>query len=104
MELLLVAIGIFIILAMAGNKQVRGDKKNGEFFSFMVGSLALFPLLSGLGFLYPPSTSLVPNHSLLIPMWMFAGVISIKSTGPIKVMSRVAWVAFMTYVIMGSFM
>lgn len=99
MELMLVLIGLFMVLAYVSNKDLSEKKENKEVFTFLFMG-ALYFILCGLGFLFPAA----PLHTnYLMPFFVGCAAVTANSKGPTKVISRVAWVSILAYIIMGSF-
>ena len=102
MDLMLVIIGLFILAAIVKNKDLSDNEENKDVFGFLTGTV-LFLTLGGLGFLFPASTSVFPNHSFLLFFLAGSAAITAASKDRSKVMSRILWVAVLTFIIMGSF-
>ena len=98
-----VFIGLFILFALYKNKELSRKDKNGdhnELYIFLIMSLVFNLVLCGLGFLYP-ARSTIQQTNFLVPVWFFMTAVTVSSNGPIRVISRICWVAFTAYVIMG---
>jgi len=97
-----VVIGLFIFAAIIGNKELTRKEENKEKLSFLT-LVVLLLILGGLGFIFPASTSNNPNHAFLMFFVGGSAAVSLSSKGIPKVISRIAWVARLSYVILGSF-
>jgi len=99
-----VFIGIFFLACITNNKEWKKEG-NSDIYLFLTGGpFILVPILMGLGFIFPLRMSMFPNHSLLWPFQIFCAALTAFSKGTVKVISRIAWVAVLAYIIMGSFM
>ncbi len=95
-------IGLFILAAVVKNKDFEKEefKEKRNFLTIST----LFLILGGIGFLFPPSTHIFPNQSLLVFFLAGCAAMTIGSEGPGMLLTRIAWVTLLTFVIMGSFM
>lgn len=102
MDLALVIIGLFLIAAYLKNKDLSEKEENKEMFAFLfMGGFWL--LLGGLGFIMKSSMANVPSASFLMMFVVVAAAATICTTGTPKIISRVAWVSVLAFIILGSF-
>lgn len=100
MEPMLVLMGLFILVAVVRNKELSENKEALGFMTMVI----LLLILPGIGFLFPASTSLFPNYSFVLFFLAMSAAITISAeSGPIRVITRVAWVSVLVYIIFGSF-
>ena len=95
-----------MLAAFSSNKELTRKDENGdhsEVYVWLVMSLVLNLVLCGLGFLYPARAT-IHQTNFLFPLWFFTAAVTATTKGTIKVISRIMWVAFLAYVVMGSFM
>lgn len=102
MELLLVIIGLFIFAAVLRNKELTKKEENQEELAFLTVTILML-ILGGLGFLFPASTYNNPSSASLFLFLAGTAAMTISSTGIPKIISRVAWVAILAFIILGSF-
>lgn len=98
-----VFIGLFILFAIYRNKDISENKDKSDLYSYFVLSLVLNLVLCGLGFLYPARAAIHQTNGIVF-FWFLTTAVTVSSEGPIRVISRIMWVAFTAFVIMGSFM
>jgi hypothetical protein len=104
-DTLSVFLGLFLLAAISSNKELTKKDENGnhsDVYVWLVLSLVLNLVLCGLGFLYPSRGSLRYTN-IAVPLWFFTAAITASTKGPIKVISRIAWVAFLAFVVIGPF-
>ncbi len=103
-DVLSVLIGLFMLFAFASNKDLVKKDENGDHsdvYVWLTMSLVLNLLLCGLGFLYPPKAT-ISQSNLFAPLWFFTAAITASTNGPAKVISRIAWIAFLVYAILSA--
>jgi len=100
-----VFLGLFLLAAFTSNKELTRKDENGnhnDVYVWVILSLVLNLLLCGLGFLYP-ARGAIHFTTIALPLWFFTAAITATATGPIKVISRVAWVGFLVFFAVGPF-
>ncbi len=97
-NLLAVIIGLFILVAIAQNKDFR-KPKNGETYAFLL-ILVLILVLVGLGALLPLFGAMARSQSMLMFFLLGLGAVTVSTSGQAKTFSRVAFVAVLAFIIM----
>ncbi len=103
MNLMLVVIGLFILAAIAKNRDLWDNDDNEATYTF-ISIVVIFLVFGGLGFLLPSSMDTVASFSFLIPAQVFTAVIGSVTGGRAAAIATAASMAILAYIIMGAFM
>lgn len=106
MDLLFILLGLFLVGAVASNKDIGGKKANGQ--SKDIGDTiainGLWAFMAGLGFIIPTLGWASMSYNLLIPIYLFIATVLVFAKGPLLVIGKVAIFGMITFIIMGSYM
>ena len=100
-NLLAVFTGLFILAAIVRNKDFN-KPKNEERYAFLA-IIVIILVLVGLGVMLPLFGALARSHSMLMFFLLGLGAITVSTSGHARIFSRVAFVAVLAFIIMGSF-